>query len=277
VKRPGVQVRARRGYLAATAVSAAAAAAAASRAAAAMPAKASAEAAAIATAIAPLSAYARDVPLRLQIAAGWKPGDTASAGVWVAGELGDVGTLGPLWNEGFDVTAALTTLADATVATGGLSVARGARTFRLALTPSAPIAAGEYILRVAARAGSASIPSRATLRFSIAASDSFGALFIRRGQSTGNKDVNTADVRFRRNEQVRVEIPTSSSAAAAARLLDRAGNELAVPVTAATRDDADGWRWSTAQIALAPLAPGDYVIELSDGTQRMLAAFRIVP
>src|SRR5205823_3540466 len=116
------------------------------------------------------------------------------------------------------------------------------------------------------------------LRFTIAASGSFGALFVRRGQSTGNKDVSTADLRFRRNERVRVEIPTSSSAAAAARLLDRAGNVLAVPVTAAMRDDnTDGSRWYTAEVALAPLAAGDYVIELSDGNQRMLAAFRIVP
>ena len=76
---------------------------------------------------------------------------------------------------------------------------------------------------------------------------------------------------------MRVEIPTSSSAAAAARLLDRAGNALAVPVTAAMRDDTDGSRWYTAEVALAPLAAGDYVIELSDGNQRMLAAFRIVP
>jgi hypothetical protein len=42
------------------------------------------------------------------------------------------------------------------------------------------------------------------------------------------------------------------------------------------RNDTDGWRWHTAQLALTPLAPGDYVIELSEGTQRLLAAFRIV-
>ena len=87
----------------------------------------------------------------------------------------------------------------------------------------------------------------------------------------------TADLRFRRNEQLRVEIPTSSSDAATARLLDRTGQPLAVPLTAALRDDGDGSRWYTAQVALAPLAPGDYVIEFSDGNKRMLAAFRVVP
>jgi hypothetical protein len=55
------------------------------------------------------------------------------------------------------------------------------------------------------------------------------------------------------------------------------------------RDDADGARWQTAQLALAPLAVGDYVIELSGGsggsgrsggsggeTKRTLVAFRVV-
>jgi len=50
-----------------------------------------------------------------------------------------------------------------------------------------------------------------------------------------------------------------------------------VPVVAAIRDDPDGSRWQTAQLALAPLAPGDYVIEIANGERRMLSAFRIVP
>ena len=50
-----------------------------------------------------------------------------------------------------------------------------------------------------------------------------------------------------------------------ARLLDRTGKPLAVPVTAAVRDDADGSRWATAQLALAPLAPADYAIEITVG------------
>jgi len=42
------------------------------------------------------------------------------------------------------------------------------------------------------------------------------------------------------------------------------------------RDDADGSRWATAQLALAPLAPSDYAIELSSGERRMISAFRVV-
>ena len=90
----------------------------------------------------------------------------------------------------------------------------------------------------------------------------------------------TADLRFRRSEHIRVEVP-SVSPAVSARLLDRTGKVLAVPLTAAVREDADGSRWQTAEVALAPLAVGDYVIELAGGAggerKRTLVAFRIVP
>jgi hypothetical protein len=107
-----------------------------------------------------------------------------------------------------------------------------------------------------------------------------GAIFVRRGPTTGNRDVPTADLRFRRSEQLRVEIPAPEGTATA-RLLDRKGKPLSVPVTAALREDADGSRWQTAQVVLAPLAAGDYVIELAaggDGAQRsrVLAAFRMI-
>ena len=88
--------------------------------------------------------------------------------------------------------------------------------------------------------------------------------------------VPTADLRFRRNEQVRVEIPTASSEPVTARLLDRTGKALAVPVTAAVRDDPDGSRWVTAQLTLAPLAPADYAVELTVGERKMISAFRVI-
>jgi VWFA-related protein len=273
VKRPGVNVRARRGYLAATPATAASP----SRTAMSPTPEASAETAAVSAAIAPLGGYTRDLPLRVQMAAGWKHDDPSSAAMWVVGELGPMTDQGP-WAEGFDATATLMTAANVTVAAGRVSPARGAKTFRIALTASQPIGAGDYVLRVGARAAQASIPSLEVLRFAVPPSPgAIGALFVRRGPTTGNKEVPTADLRFRRSEQVRVEIPTIETDAGTARLLDRSGKPLAVPVVAAVRADPDGSRWMTGQVALAPLAPGDYVIELSSGSNRMLSAFRVVP
>jgi hypothetical protein len=214
--------------------------------------------------------------MRVQVAAGWKP--DASAAMWVVGELGGVATVGDSWNDGFEATLTLTTPADVTVASGRATVPRGARTFRVALAPSQPLTAGDYVLRVGARAGPASIPTRDTIRIAIPAAPSpFGAIFFRRGQSTGNRDVATADLRFRRNEQMRVEIPAAAAEAVTARLLDRTGKPLAVPVAAAVRNDADTSQWLTAQLALAPLAPGDYLIEMTVGSTRTITAFRVVP
>jgi hypothetical protein len=102
-----------------------------------------------------------------------------------------------------------------------------------------------------------------------------------RAPTTGNREVPTADLRFRRSEQLRVEVPSATPDAVHAQLLDRTGKGPAVSVTTTTRDDADGSRWRTAQVALAPLAAGDYVIELSDPSgdvsKRTLIAFRVIP
>src|SRR5439155_8253644 len=93
VKRPGVRVRARSGYRAATVADATAAArtgAGSPKVPPVLDAEAKAAAAlssAVAAAISPLGGYTREAPMRLQIAAGWKPSTTESAAMWVVGEL----------------------------------------------------------------------------------------------------------------------------------------------------------------------------------------------
>jgi hypothetical protein len=60
-----------------------------------------------------------------------------------------------------------------------------------------------------------------------------------------------------------------------------------MPVAVAARTDADGSIWQSAKLPLAPLAPGDYVLEIATGpagsgrsdagsVERSLTAFRVI-
>jgi len=267
VKRPGIRVRARRGYLAANTAEAEAAAAARANAVAPPSAEAAAEARAVEIALAPLPGYARDMPLRTDAVAGWRRGGDGkpAAAFWVVGEF----SAGTPPGRTIDATLIAPSGTTAARATGD----NGARNVLMALTPADAVEPGEYTVRVRGEGF-----GFATIRVKLPPSpDAGGALFFRRGQTTGNQTVVTADRRFRRNEQLRMEMPLPGSGTVTARLLDRTGKALAVPVNVSARDDSDGTRWQTMQLALAPLAPSDYIIEVINGTNRTMIGFRVVP
>jgi VWFA-related protein len=264
VKRPGVDVRARRGYRAATADEAARARKAAA-----------APAVSIATPIqSALSSLAEIRPdSRVRLRATTMPGTDL---LWVAGELSSASGHTDEWSQG--ATAALQ-ISSGGASTGSRVTLRGGdRTF---LTTIKIPASNDAPIDVLVRVTSPDTTS-AAVTDGIRVDPAAQPLFYRRGPSTANRQVVTADLRFTRAERAHLELPVVADVKpGAGRMLDRAGQALPVPVTMGERtDDATGQHWITADVALAPLAPGDYIVELGtvgkSGEVRVLSGIRVV-
>ncbi|MEW5984987.1 MAG: hypothetical protein AB1806_21745 [Acidobacteriota bacterium] len=213
-----------------------------------------------------------------QVAAGWRADDAGATipVIWLIGEV----TVAAEWLNGGSADVALVAEDGAALATARMRLEKGVRTFRVELRAPAFLSPGRYTVRLRLRLDGSDLPISETAPFVLErAPQSSGAVLVRRGLSTGNREVVTADPRFRRTEQLRVEVLATSDDPGTARLLDRTGKPMAIPVAAGVRAEPDGTLWRTAQLSLAPLAPGDYVVELSgEASPRgpVLVAFRIV-
>jgi len=105
--------------------------------------------------------------------------------------------------------------------------------------------------------------------------------YARRLGGPNSEELPTADFRFRRTERLIVQVSASMAPdSVTAELLDRGGKVLPVPVTASIVDK-DFVRWSRAELVLAPLAAGDYLLRIASkrGEELLvtLAPFRIIP
>jgi VWFA-related protein len=148
-----------------------------------------------------------------------------------------------------------------------------------------PLAAGRYSVRAELTPRAGRLPIQLTTFATVPADTApvgTAALASRRGPSTGLAYVPTADPRFRRTERLRIEVPVAGEGfTGTGRLLTREGQALQVVVNVSTRADAKGKHLAVGEAALAPLAAGEYVLELSltkDGKPEIVSyGFRLVP
>ena len=271
VKRPGVRVRARRGYRGRTAEEVAATISAVD------PARD-----AVSNALNVVAGVNARSQFRVRPAAWSRDAGGAVAGtMWVVGEL-DYRTRKELaWTAGAHADITVVAADGTVVSTKAIEVPANEGTFGIQVPDTGALGPGDYAVSVRLRPEAGSDVLMAdTVRVVVPdrASSIGEAVMWRRGPSTGIQFLRTADPRFQRSERVKLEFAAAAGVTATARLLDRAGKPLQVPVRVTERTDAaTGLRWIVAEATLAPLAPGDYAIELASGDDKQVTGFRITP
>ena len=179
---------------------------------------------------------------------------------------------------------------------GGATTASSAQTVTVAIEPgqrsipvdgtASPLAAGRYLVRAELTPRAGRLPIQVSTFVTVPPDTAVvgtAALALRRGPSTGLAYVPTADPRFRRTERLRIEVPlTDAAIEATGRLLTREGAAMPLVVSYSTRvDEANQQTLAVAEVVLAPLAAGEYVLELAikkAGAPEIITyGFRIVP
>ncbi len=282
VKRSGVDVRHRRGYRAATKADMAEIASVTTA--------KSSPPSPVASAVASLGRVRNDAVVQARASYTWAAAADGSVSpvLWLVGEWdATVASKDEQWKAGADVTIAVTAPDKASLENAKQTLTRETRGFVLRVPVPAGQSAGDYSLRVTTKPVGVSLGSTETLHVVLPEWPKAGAIAVgqpqlfRRGPYTGTTFVAAADLRFRRQERLKVEVGVlGAMTSGEVRLLDRAGNLLGVPVVSATRDE-NGAKVVSGEVVLAPLGVGDYILEttITQGTttQKVLAAFKIVP
>jgi VWFA-related protein len=284
VKRPGVNVRARRGYRSPTREEMEgerkAVAAAAARGTDVSPAT---------RAVGALSKVRPDAFVHAAIGYEWRPSPSGapSPSLWVITELdSNAPAREEAYRAGADVAITVTGGDKSTVNETQQTLKREQRSaiLRVPLPDTLP---GDYAVRITSKPAGGVLGSTETLRIMVPRLQPESLvlgqpLLYRRGPFSGPAWQIVGDPRYRRQERVKMEVPALGAVTGVTVvLLDRTGKPLSnIPVVSATRDE-NGQTIVSGEVVLAPLTTGDYVLEATIKTAtaetKVTSAFRIVP
>ena len=276
VKRPNVDVRARHGYRAATReeIEAGQMTAAA--------AETIAPPALVQVALNSLGSSRQGVPLRTSVSyapIGPDEGAERRVHLWALTELDSSVVRAGEWLAGGSVNVAVLSADNEMLTESTTPLPAGQRAVAVDLG-EVVVPERDVTIRTRVTPTQQGLPYTDTIRLSQISSPG-RPVVLRRGPTTGIKFVPTADLQFRRTERVRLELPTMATVTAASgEVLDRAGKPMALTVTAGTRTEGR-LTWASAELNLAPLAAGDYVLKLkaeaAGKTEEVVTGFRLVP
>jgi hypothetical protein len=259
VRQPGVNVRARPGYVAAaTAVAGA-------------PSPAAATASRVAPALERLARLDNPVGVYVQTA-------VSGGSLSLIAELASAKADSEAWAGGGDVTVDVADSAGAKLAPATAHLAPGTRgtRFDLALGDSK----GPWRVTVKATARAETLDEVLSVPATASASAADTAYMFRALSPARAPYVPAAEPQFRRTERVRVEWPVEGMPSdRSARLLDKLGQPLPFVPTVTERDTPAG-PVLAVDLTLSPVSPGDYIVELNTttGSQTVTrhAAIRVV-
>jgi len=274
VKRPGITVRARKGYRSFTEDEIARGML--------LSTPPSAAATAVSAALVPVASVSARAQFRIRTSSYAAPAGAGAAGgaFTIVGELDPQVRKQPAWARGAQAEVAVIDPNGQPVASRKVDLKAGEIAFDVQVPEDGSVPPGEYTVRVRLRSPlEGELGLSDTVHAVVKNETALGeAVMWRRGPSTGVQYLRTADPRFQRNERLRLELATTASAPATARVVDRAGAAMSIPVQVSERQDpVASFKWLVVDLTLAPFAAGDYAVEVTQGTAKEMTAFRVVP
>lgn len=241
------------------------------------------------SALAALAGIRSSAVVRVRAGFQWQKGidGTWRPSLWVAAEL-DPAVSGheERWESGAEVSLTMSGEDGVSFEGPRRLLTQEARSALLCLEPQDPLPPGGYAIHASAQPVGGLVGTSETVRVVVPPFDEKSPnpgrpLLFRRGPFTGREWQPAGDLRFHRQERVKVEVAVAGAfSGGVVRLLDRVGKPLPLPVVTTLRDEK-GSTTIAGELVLAPLGFGDYLLETTVGkgadARRLLVAFRIVP